>query len=176
MLELGSWQEAATRAGRGPTVVEWVTRVKKFDEGHEFVRCRLVVRDFKPRHEGLVIMCAPRCVRSQHGRLCPHTSLEPARDKRNGGEDEVKCTFLFLKNRTSTPDATKKSGANFREHPVKYGTYARLRWFYCLREAQEGLHAQVGLRPAQERQDGAKDICQDRWNRGRAEEDTDGDA
>ena len=44
MFEIGFWHN--------PTTTKWVDFVKKDDGGHEFVRCRLAVRGFKPRGEG----------------------------------------------------------------------------------------------------------------------------
>ena len=51
MFEFGSWQEATLKAGKAPTT-KWIDRVTMGDDGREFVRCRLVARDFKPRREG----------------------------------------------------------------------------------------------------------------------------
>ena len=49
-LEFITWEEATTRPGKVLTATKWVVGVKK-NEGHWLVRCRLVARDFKPRHE-----------------------------------------------------------------------------------------------------------------------------
>ena len=46
MFEFGSLAEATN-----PTTTSWVDRVKINEEGREFVRCRLVVRDVRPRTE-----------------------------------------------------------------------------------------------------------------------------
>ena len=43
------------KAGNNPTTVKFVHRVRKNEAGQEFVRCRPLTRDFKPRHKG------PRC-------------------------------------------------------------------------------------------------------------------
>ena len=51
-FKYGSWQEATWKAGKAPSTTKWINRVKKDDDGREFVRCRLVARDFKPRREG----------------------------------------------------------------------------------------------------------------------------
>ena len=45
MFDFGSWQEAIT-------ATKWIDRVKKENDEREFVRCRLVARDFKTRGEG----------------------------------------------------------------------------------------------------------------------------
>ena len=52
MFEFGSCEEATSKAVKAPTTTKWVDRVKKDDAGNEFVRCRLVARDFKPTREG----------------------------------------------------------------------------------------------------------------------------
>ena len=52
MFESGSSEEATPKAGIEPTTMKWFDRVKKDDDGREFVSCRLVARDFKPRREG----------------------------------------------------------------------------------------------------------------------------
>ena len=52
MLVFGLWEEATSKTGKVPTTTKWIDRVKKNDDGREFVRCRLVARDFKPRREG----------------------------------------------------------------------------------------------------------------------------
>ena len=51
MFEFDSWEEATPKGGTAPTTTKWIGRVKD-DDGREFVRCRLVARDFKPRREG----------------------------------------------------------------------------------------------------------------------------
>ena len=52
MFEFGSWHEATLKAGKAPTTTKWIDRAKKDDDGREFVRCRLVAGDFKPRQKG----------------------------------------------------------------------------------------------------------------------------
>ena len=49
MIEFGSCEEATSKAGKAPTTTKCVDRGK--NAGNEFVRCRLVARDFKPRRE-----------------------------------------------------------------------------------------------------------------------------
>ena len=52
MFELGSWEDATMKVGKNPTTTKWVDRTKTGEEGHEFVRCRLVARFLEPRGEG----------------------------------------------------------------------------------------------------------------------------
>ena len=52
VFEIGSWEEAMSNAGKAPTTTKWIDRVKKNDDCREFVRRRLMVRDFKPKREG----------------------------------------------------------------------------------------------------------------------------
>ena len=42
MFEFGSWREATSKACKSLTTTKWVDRMKK-DEGHEFVRCRVII-------------------------------------------------------------------------------------------------------------------------------------
>ena len=51
MFEFGSWEDATSRTSKMSTT-KWVDRFKKEDNGKMFVRCRLVARDFKTKHEG----------------------------------------------------------------------------------------------------------------------------
>ena len=51
MFEFGTYEEAVARGGRTPTTTKWVEGWKADDAGVRFVRCRLVGRDFNPRHE-----------------------------------------------------------------------------------------------------------------------------
>ena len=51
LFDIGSWEEA-TQAGNDPTTTKWVDRTKKDEEGHEFMRCRDLVRGVKARREG----------------------------------------------------------------------------------------------------------------------------
>ena len=52
MFEFGGYEEAVERGGKKPTTTKWVENKKIDDDGNEFVRCRLVARDFKQRCEG----------------------------------------------------------------------------------------------------------------------------
>ena len=52
MFEFASWHEVTLKAGKAATTTKWIDRVKKDDDGREFVRCRPAARDFKPRREG----------------------------------------------------------------------------------------------------------------------------
>ena len=52
MFEIGSWEEGRSKAGKAPTATKWIDRGNNDDDGRDFVRCRLVAPDFKPRREG----------------------------------------------------------------------------------------------------------------------------
>ena len=52
IIEFGSWEEATSKAGNAPSTTKRIDRMTKNDNGREFVRCRSVARDFKPRREG----------------------------------------------------------------------------------------------------------------------------
>ena len=45
-------QCGSSKVCKAPTTTKWIDRVKKDDDGREFVRCRLVARYFKSRREG----------------------------------------------------------------------------------------------------------------------------
>ena len=51
MFTFGSQEEATSTAGKAPTTTKCIGRMKKNDDGREFVRYRLVARAFKPRRE-----------------------------------------------------------------------------------------------------------------------------
>ena len=53
-FELGSWEEATSKAGKAPTATKWIDRVMKSDDCREFVRCRLVARDFLNQDDSVV--------------------------------------------------------------------------------------------------------------------------
>ena len=80
MFEFGPLREV-TRARKNPTTTMWVDRVKNDDEGHEFVRNRVVISSLATRI--LVTTCVPRCLCSRQTRHNVHFSLELARAKRN---------------------------------------------------------------------------------------------
>ena len=70
MFEFGSWDDATSTTSKMPTTTKWVDRAKKDDSGKMFVRCRLVARDFKPKHEGpRDDLFAARCHRWKRRRL-----------------------------------------------------------------------------------------------------------
>ena len=52
MFEFGDYENAGAKGGKKPTTTKWVECKKVDDDGKEFVRCRLVARDFKQRREG----------------------------------------------------------------------------------------------------------------------------
>ena len=115
MCAHGSWEEAATKAGKNPTTTKCVDRTKKDEEGDEFVRCRRVARDFKPRQVG------PR----DEGllRLCRR---DPSQKKPWGVRGEA-CVCGREKMCTSTPDATKKNGSTILS--IRKDSRLR-RWLY----------------------------------------------
>ena len=45
MIRFCSWEEATIKVGKAPTTTKRIDRVKKGDDGREFVICRLVVQD-----------------------------------------------------------------------------------------------------------------------------------
>ena len=88
--DVESRQKALTRT-------KWIDRVKKHDDGFEFVTCRLVARDFKPRREGprddlFAAMPPPEAKKALF------TYVAGVREKRREqGQDEVKLMFIDVK-------------------------------------------------------------------------------
>ena len=80
-----------------PTTTKWVDRAKKDDSGKMFVRCRLVARDFKPKHEGsrddLFVAMPPL-----EAKKALFAFVAGMREKRRAqGHDEGKLMFVDVK-------------------------------------------------------------------------------
>ena len=80
-----------------PTTTKQVDRVKKDDDVRTFVRCRLVARDFEPKHEG------PRddlfaAMPPLEAKKAPFSFVAVVREKKRAqGHEEVKLMFIDLK-------------------------------------------------------------------------------
>ena len=92
MFLFGYRQEATSKGGNAPTTRKSVGRVKKDDDGREFLS-RLVARDVKPRRQG------PRdtsCKLETKEAFFAHVAW--VRDKRQEHvQDEVKLMFIDVK-------------------------------------------------------------------------------
>ena len=83
-------------ARKNPTTTKWVDCVKKDDEGQEFLRCRLVARDFKLRHEGSRYeLCVAMPPLEAPKALFAHVAGS-RRASRDRGDHEVKFMFVDL--------------------------------------------------------------------------------
>ena len=86
-----------------------VDRTRENDTGKTFVRCRLVARDFKPKHEGpkddLFVATPPL-----EAKKALFAFVAVVREKRRAqGHDEVK---LMFERHISTRSATRKNGSS----------------------------------------------------------------
>ena len=97
MFDCGSWQEATTRARKVPTTSMWVDRVKKDEEGQEFVRCRFVARDLMPRHEGSRDDLYAAMFLVEGKKASSAYVLGTGRGSGKRGEPEVKRMFVDVK-------------------------------------------------------------------------------
>lgn len=61
MFEFGGYEKAKGTGGKEPTTTKWAECKNVDDEGKQFVRCRLVTRDFKPRREDPGTIYTRRC-------------------------------------------------------------------------------------------------------------------
>ena len=98
MFEFGSWHEATLLAGKAPTTTKRIDRVKKDDDGREFVGCRLVARCIKPRREGprdVLFAAIPRLKATKALFACVAGVREKRREQ---GQDEVTLMFIDVKN------------------------------------------------------------------------------
>ena len=55
MFEFWFVGRSDVESSKAPTTTKWIDRVRKNDNGREFMRYRLVTRDFKPRGEGRLV-------------------------------------------------------------------------------------------------------------------------
>ena len=97
MFEFGSWDDATSGTSKMPKTTKWVDRAKKDDSGKMFVRCRLVARDFKPKHEGSrnVLFAAMPPLEAKKALFAFVAGM---REKRRAqGHDEVKLMFVDVK-------------------------------------------------------------------------------
>ena len=121
-----------------PTTTKWVDRVKKDDNGKMFVRCRLVARDFKPKHEG------PRDDFAAMPPLEANKALfafvAGMREKRRvQGHDEVKLMFVDVKKAHLNAKCDEEAWVELPGEFNNFGRYAKLkRWLYGMRKAASG--------------------------------------
>ena len=105
MFEFGSWEEAPSNAGKALT-----TTID--DDGREFVRCRFVARDFKPRREG------PRddlfsAMPPLEAKKAFFAQIAGVREKRREqGQDEVKLMFIDVKKAHFDAKCDEENGSN----------------------------------------------------------------
>ena len=114
IFEFGSWEEPKLKTGKAPTTTKWIDRVKKVDDSREFVRCRLVARDFEPRREGPRddLSAAMPPLETQKALFAYVAGVREKR--REQGQDEVKLVFIALTVKKAHLDAKceEKSGSS----------------------------------------------------------------
>ena len=158
MFEFGSWEDATSTTSKMPTTTKWVDRAKKDDSGKMFVRCRLVARDFKPKHEG------PRddlfaAMPPLEAKKALFAFVAGMREKRRAqGHDEVKLMFVDGKKAHLNAKCDEEEWVELPDEFKKFGRYAKLkRWLYGMRKAASGWE-----------DDYARRLVEDGFRRGRA--------
>ena len=159
MFEIGSWEEATSYAGKAPTTTKWIDRARKNDDGREFVRCRLVARDFRPRREGprddLFAAMPPLEAKNA---LFAYFAL--AREKRREqGQQEVTLMFIDVtKAHFSAKCGGRLEWVELLDEFKMFGKCSTLkRWLYGVRKAASGWDDDCAMR-----------LVNDGFQRGRA--------
>ena len=158
MFEFGSWDDATSGTSKMPMTTKWVDRAKKDDSGKTFVRCRLVARDFKPKHEGsrddLFAAMPPL-----EAKKALFAFVAGMREKRRAqGHDEVKLMFVDVKKAHLNAKSDEEEWVELPDEFKKFGRYAKLkRWLYGMRKAASGWE-----------DDYARRLVEDGFRRGRA--------
>ena len=139
MFEFGSWQEGTSKAGKAPTTTELIDRVKLDDDGREFVRCRLVARDFKPGREGPrddLFAAMPPWKTNKALSACVAGGREKRREQ---GQDEVKLVVIDVKKAHFNAKCDGEEWVELSDEFQKCGKYAKLkRWLYGARKSASG--------------------------------------
>ena len=139
MFEFGTIEEAWRRGGKKPTTTKWVEGWKKNEDGARFVRCRLVGRDFKVKHEverdDLFAAMPPLEAKKTMFRMT--AGVRGWRRKR--GADEIKLMFIDVRKAHLNAKCDEEEWVELPEEFEKYGIYATLRrWLYGMRKAASG--------------------------------------
>ena len=96
--------------------------MKKDDDGHAFVRCRLVAREFKPKREGprdFLFAAMPPL----EAKRALFAYVSGVREKgREQGQDEVKLTFIDVK---KAHFHVKCEGEGWVKLPKEFNTYGK---------------------------------------------------
>ena len=140
MFEFGSYEEAKLKGeGKEPTTTKWVEGKKMDDDGNEFVRCRLVGRDFKPRHEGPRedLFAAMPPLEAKKALFAMVAGVRGRRRRR--GLDEVKIMFIDVKKAHLNAKCDEQEWVRLPAEFAEWGQFARLRrWLYGMRKAASG--------------------------------------
>ena len=139
MFEFGDYAEAKRRGGKEPTTTKWVEGKKVDEDSNEFVRCRLVARDFRCKREGprddLFAAMPPLEVKKA---LFAMVAGERGRRRRKGRE-EIKLMYIDVKKAHLNAKCDEEEWVELPCEFWKCGKYARLRrWLYGMRKAASG--------------------------------------
>jgi len=140
MFEFGDHEEAKMKGGgKEPTTTKWVEGKKVDDDGEEFVRCRLVGRDFKPRCE------APRddlfaAMPPLEAKKVLFAMVAGERGRRRRKKlKEMKLMFIDVKKAHLNARCDEQAWVELPSEFWEWGRYARLRrWLYGMRKAAAG--------------------------------------
>ena len=125
MSEFGLWEDATSRTSKMLTRTKWVDRAKKDDNLKMFVRCRLVARDFKQKHEG------PRddlfaAMPPIEAKKVLFAFVAGMREKRRvQGYDEVKLMFVDVKKAHLNAKCDEEDWVGVPDEFKKFARYAK---------------------------------------------------
>ena len=127
MYEFGLWEEATPKAGKAPTTTKWADCLKRDNNDREFVRCRLVARDFKPWREGPrddVFAAMPPLESKKALFACVARVRKKWREQ---GLDEVQPMFLDVKKTHFNAKCEEGERVELPKEFKKFGKYAKLK-------------------------------------------------
>ncbi len=138
MFEFGMLEEAMRRnGGKAPTTTRWLDGRKVGDNGEEFVRSRLVGRDFKAKGgqgEPAELFAAMPPLEAK--KVLFRMAAGCRRWRRRRGLPEVKVMFIDIRKAHLNAKCTEEEWVELPEEFWRWGRYARLRrWLYGMRRA-----------------------------------------
>ena len=120
-------EEATSKAGEAPTTTKCIDQAKKNDDGHEFVKCRLVTRNLKPRRKGPrddLFAAMPR-LEAKKALLADVAGVREKR--REQGQDEVKLMFIDVKKAHFKAKCDEEEWVELLDEFKKFGKCANLK-------------------------------------------------
>ena len=138
MFEFGTLEEAMRRnGGKTPTTTRWLDGRKVGDDGKEFVRSRLVGRDFKAKGgQGGPAELFAAMPPLEAKKVLFRMAAGRRRWRRRRGLPEVKVMFIDIRKAHLNAECTEEEWVELPEEFWRWGRYARLRrWLYGMRRA-----------------------------------------